>query len=149
MKLSAILAVFLSALVLLIAGACDANPPCDRLPSSIVFFPEQKSQEGGMEALLWGELVLTNGLLRIQTDQFVGNVSYLPLWPPGYSVCEEDGTIQLFKGGDVIAKLGEEIYMGGGELSIQSANDLLVDPLPLYAEGPYWLVGKEVRLNIR
>jgi hypothetical protein len=78
------------------------------------FFPVQPPVEGErdvMEALLTGTLQEEMGCLRV----VAGEDSYLPIWPPGYSLTAEIGTPQVLnESGEVVATIGQEVNLGGG-----------------------------------
>ena len=107
-----------------------------------VYFPQLKTDSGEyMEAQLLGEMVLDGYYLRID--------KYLVIWRPGYSVRNNNGTIEVVdRNGEVVARVGEEIYMSGGEIkSLEFINTLIREPLPQDCEGPFWLQGEVTRLN--
>ena len=92
-----------------------------------------------MTALMVGELVLEDGYLR------VGGT--LIIWQPDYFVHNDDGTIEIWdRDGEVVGRVGEGIYMGGGEY--RPDNSLLTEPIPPDIEGPFWLQGGGTRLNL-
>ncbi|GAJ24513.1 unnamed protein product, partial [marine sediment metagenome] len=73
----------------------------------------------------------------------------LIIWQPDYFVNNNDGTIEILdRNGEVVARVGEEVCMGGGEItSIEHINKLLKEPLPQDCEGPYWLMGEIVPMD--
>ncbi|MBA7617211.1 hypothetical protein ES703_24523 [subsurface metagenome] len=121
--------------------------PADEAPPGInpdpsVHFPQLKTRSGSfMLALLVGELTLDDGYLRVGDS--------LIIWQPDYFVNNNDGTIEVLdRNGDVVARVGEEVRMGGGEIKpIEHINKLLKEPLPQDCEGPYWLMGEIVPMN--
>jgi len=116
--------------------------PFDINPDPSVCFPQLKMRSGAfMEALLTGELVLEDCYLRIDGT--------LIIWQPDYFVNNNDGTIEILdRNGEVVARVGEEVCMGGGEItSIEHINKLLKEPLPQDCEGPYWLMGEIVPMD--
>ncbi len=116
--------------------------PFDINPDPSVYFPQLKMRSGVfMEALLIGELVLEDGYLRIDGT--------LIIWQPDYFVNNNDGTIEILdRNGEVVARVGEEIGMGGGEIKpIDYINKLLKEPLPADSKGPYWLMGEIVPMD--
>ena len=123
-----------------------------------VAFPRQGPVEGirvVMEAELIGELVLVNGCLRVKS--IYDDRSILPVWPPEFTLKAEkratvaaQDEIQVLDGaGQVVARVGEEVYMGGGEGSATSLADCVRQQLPADCTGPYWIVGEGVRPNLR
>jgi len=131
-----------------------------------VAFPRQAPVEGVrvvMEAELIGELVLVNGCLRV--NSIYGDGSVLPIWPPEFTLkaekratvaCPEpcrraaQDEIQVLDGaGQVVARVGQEVYMGGGGGSATSLAECVRQQLPADCIGPYWIVGEGVRPNLR
>jgi len=95
-----------------------------------------------MESELFGELVLEDGYLRVNGT--------LIIWQPDYFVHNNEGTIEILdRNGEVVARVGEEVYMGGGEIKpIGLINSLIKEPLPQGCEGPFWLQGEGTRLSL-
>jgi antitoxin component of RelBE/YafQ-DinJ toxin-antitoxin module len=116
-----------------------------------VAFPRQGPIEGPrvvMEAELIGQLVLVDGCLRI--DSIHGAESLLPIWPPEFGLAAEGDEIQVLDGeGQVVALVGEEVYMGGGGGSAAGLAECVQQQLPATCTGPYWIVGDGVRPNLR
>ncbi len=101
-----------------------------------------------MEAQLIGELLLVDGCLRVK-DIYNGD-SFLPIWPPEFTLGAENDQLQVLDGrGQVVAHVGEEVYLGGGEASSPSLPDCVRQQLPASCSGPYWIVGMGVRPNLR
>ena len=116
-----------------------------------VAFPRQGPVEGPrvvMQALLIGRLVLVDGCLRIESVH--GEESLLPIWPPEFGLAAEGDGIQVLDGeGRVVARVGEEVYMGGGGGSAEGLAECVREQLPAACGGPYWIVGDGVRLNLK
>jgi hypothetical protein len=116
-----------------------------------VAFPRQGPVEGMrtvMQAEMIGQLVLVDGCLRIES--IYDDTSYLPVWPPEFELGSDDDEIQVLDGvGQVVARVGEEIYMGGGEGSVSVMAECVRQQLPTACTGPYWIVGEGVRPNLR
>jgi hypothetical protein len=126
-------------LIVLTALSVSCNTDSDE---SVDYFPQLKTQsEVYMTAALTGELVLEDGYLHVGED--------LIIWQPDYFLNSNDGTIEILdREGKVVGRVGEEIYMGGGEIkSIEFINSLIKEPLPQGIDGPFWLQGAETRLN--
>ena len=115
-----------------------------------VAFPRQGPIEGPrvvMQALLVGRLVLVDGCLRIESPH--GDESQLPIWPPEFGLAAEGEQIQVLDGeGRVVARVGEEVYMGGGGGSAEGLANCVREQLPAACTGPYWIVGEGVRPNL-
>jgi hypothetical protein len=116
-----------------------------------VAFPRQGPVEGlrvVMQAEMVGQLVLVDGCLRVES--IYDDTSYLPVWPPEFALRSEDDGIQVLDGaGQVAARVGEEIFMGGGEGSASVMAECVRQQLPATCSGPYWIVGEGVRPNLR
>ena len=116
-----------------------------------VAFPRQGPVEGPrvvMQALLIGRLVLVDGCLRIESLH--GGESMLPIWPPEFGLATEGEQIQVLDGeGRVVARVGEEVYMGGGGGSAEGLAECVREQLPPACTGPYWIVGDGVRPNLK
>jgi hypothetical protein len=116
-----------------------------------VAFPRQGPIEGPrvmMEAELIGQLVLVDGCLRIESRH--STESLLLIWPPEFGLVAEGDEIQVLDGeGQVVARVGEEVYMGGGGGSATGLAECVQEQLPAACTGPYWIVGDGVRPNLR
>jgi len=113
-----------------------------------IFFPKQKPVEGErvvMEAELIGELAVIEGCLRV-TSSSGSDTDYLLVWPPGFRLsAASDGTHVLNGAGQVVARAGEEVYMGGGEYRyVEQLDEYVRRQLPPGCPGPYWIVGDVV-----
>jgi hypothetical protein len=133
------------ATILSTAVACNNDPTS--ISSSAPFFPVQKSGLGGMTAELEGRLEMDdNGCLRVK--YFDDN--YLLIWPHGFSMRTEGEEIQVIdSNGQVVACVGDKIYIGGGETPGEKAREFIEEsiveqPLPDDCTGPYWIVGGTV-----
>lgn len=122
---------------------------CETLFTEVAF-PRQEPVEGPRETMsaeLVGDLVLTDGCLRVESLYRDG--SYLPIWPPEFKVSMEEGVPVVLDGdGVVVGQVGQEIYMGGGEGSEQAMPACVRDQLLPTCSGPYWVVGEGVRFNL-
>ena len=121
------------------------------LEISDIAFPRQKPVEGPrevMEAELVGDLVESGGCVRVKS--LYNDGSYLPIWPPDFTLgFENEIPVILDVEGNIVGRVGEEIYMGGGEGSENALPDSVRDQLPADCGGPFWIVGDGVRPNIR
>jgi hypothetical protein len=117
----------------------------------MVFFPKQPPTEGeraAMAALLIGDLVPVDGCLRV--NSIYGDGSYLPIWPPEFTLQVQGEALQVLDGdGQVVARAGEEVSMGGGEGTSSPPPGEASQQLPPGCTGPYWIVGTGVRPNLR
>ena len=80
-----------------------------------LFFP-QKPRPGGLSlsALGGGKLVVKNSCIYMGTRHH----SDVVVWPYGYSLSRKDGEIRILnEKGKVVAQVGEEVRIGGGEIT--------------------------------
>lgn len=110
-------------------------------------FPRQKPADGEqvtMQALLSGQLRLVDDCLRVYAGED-DETGLLPIWPAGYALeAEGDALLILDETGVIVARVGEQVELGGGPLSDEAAAEV-VDQLPEQCPGPYWLVGEILR----
>jgi hypothetical protein len=114
-------------------------------PVPAFFFPQLRARSATfMTALLQGRLVMVNGCLRVVTSyEPQGN---LILWQPDYFPTLKDSGIEILnRDGQVVARAGEPISLGGGgvDLSENITRQLRV-PIPSTCAGPYFLMGSIV-----
>lgn len=128
---------------------------CRNEPSSSLYFPKYDLVNGEwvrMLAEIEGELVRTGDCLRLIASP--SNTSYLIVWPPGYELDEEGSDILIRdNSGQVVVRVGEEVYMGGGEVYAREDEIATLEGVPgvskeLITEiensgcpGPYWISG--------
>jgi len=95
-----------------------------------------------MEALLQGKLAVTEGCLRVTGT----GRSHLVIWQPDFFVNNNEGVIEILdRNGEVVARVGEEIRIGGGEVPLtEELKQLLREPLPERCRGPFWSMGELV-----
>lgn len=125
--------------VLLVSLGCSNKFPTT--PSPTPYFVQQKEIPNAyMRALLIGKLVLVDGCLRVDSDD---GDSYLVIWPQGFSLRANDKAIEIVdKNGQLVAREGDNLKIGGGELS--HIAEYVLQPLPDNCPGPYWVVGNEI-----
>lgn len=110
-----------------------------------VYFPVNKpglGPEVHMAALLPGTLVLSGECLLVKSDN--SEHTTLPIWPYDHRLRVEGNTIEVLNGnGEVVARVGEPVEMGGGEVPVDVdwINSHLHYPIPAACQGPYWIVG--------
>ena len=123
------------------------EPLGDEVPFAVtpvpgVHFPQLRMRSVGfMEALLVGKLIVKDGCLRVSASE--GDRGHLIIWQPDYFLNSNEGVIEILdRNGEVVARVGEEIRMGGGEVALtENLQRQLREPLPAQCEGPYWLMG--------
>lgn len=99
-------------------------------------FVRQPPQLAQMAALLEGRLVESDGCLQVVPPE--GGPGYLMLWPADFGVQAEGDTIEILDGeGNVAARAGEAIQVGGGEVPGSAYENLPLAECP----GPYWAAG--------
>jgi hypothetical protein len=112
-----------------------------------VAFPRQKPTEGFREAMaaeLVGTLRLEEGCLRVYSLH--DNKSLLPIWPPEFTLRVEGDQVLVIDGqGQVVARSGQEVYMGGGG---GGADEWVLQQIPPTCRGEYFIVGMGVRPNL-
>ncbi len=120
---------------------------CTIIDSSDTFFPRQKEPATAhMEALLSDkpeELELVDGCLRVNN----GYENYLIVWHYGFSLStNEEGIVQIIDDtGHPIAKVGDKVIFGGGEMSGGDSGHIsaVSEQLPnVRCSGPYWILGE-------
>jgi hypothetical protein len=123
----------------------------DRLltpPVPGIAFPRQKPVEG-IRASMLAELV---GTLRLEgeclyVDGLQGDGHVLPIWPPEFTLREEDEQVLVIDAeGQVAARVGEEVYMAGGHVPV--SDEWVLGQIPAACRGAYFIVGSEVRPNL-
>lgn len=134
--------ILLSMLIIVLSTSFACNDNSTSISSSSPFFPVQKAGLDGMTALLEGKLELDNGYLRVK--YFDNN--YLLIWPYGFSLRTEGEEIQVIdSNGQVVARVGDKIRVGGGERTGEKAKEfiekyIVEQPLPDDCQSPYWIV---------
>lgn len=117
------------------------------VPPSVSFFPiqlDKYAKEAYPSALATGILALDNGRLRLKPITGIGD-SNLLIWPPDFSVHIQDNTIHILnKDGNTVARVGDKIKAGGGQVPAEIVEKYIGQPLPDNCPGPYWLVSEVV-----
>lgn len=138
--------------LVLSAAACTpfastvAPTPALVLPEEMRAFPQQAPVEGErarLTAATKGELALIDGCLRLMSEDSTGN-GYLIIWPADHSPSvDENGIIQVTDGtSQVVARVGETVYMGGGEG--RAIFGLQGEIPPECDVGPSWVMGNVI-----
>jgi hypothetical protein len=86
--------------------------------ASEIFFPRELHQQrrpiGSLDALLKGRLVLRGNCLRVVTPPDPNG--FVPVWPPGFKVKTVEGDVVITNGGgSVLARVGDDVALGGGQ----------------------------------
>jgi hypothetical protein len=140
-----------AALILLAACGGTKETPIPT-PTAIpgIAFPRQKPVEGirtCMEAELAGTLYLDpeGGCLRVRS---LSGEELLPIWPPEFTLrAEGEGVLVVDGQGQVAARAGQEVYMGGGYVPV--SDEYVLAQIPQACRGAYFVVGCEVRPSLR
>ncbi len=117
-------------------------------PEPTITFPQLKIRSTiFMTALAVGELFIQEGCLRL--GQRGSRDSLLVLWQPDYFLNNRNGMIEILdREGAVVARVGDEIRMGGGEVPPTAGlEQQLREPIPTPCHGPYWVMGEFVTQN--
>lgn len=114
-------------------------------PDPTIHFPQLRARSVTfMAAQLEGKLIVKDGCLRVSKGDDDGG--RLVIWQPGYFLNNNGGIVEILdRDGETVARAGEEILLGGGEVSLTENLKLqLREPLSEQCEGPYWLMGELV-----
>lgn len=124
--------------------AIPLNPTTSLEANATIIFPQLAVGRSTDEALLVGELTVVKSCLRVISGD--SSRSYLLVWPSNVTLRTTTLSPEVHDSrGRVVARVGEMIRMGGGELTpteITALSDRLREPLPDVCSGPYWLVGE-------
>ena len=107
-----------------------------------LFFPQLRAQSAVfMTALLEGQLILEDGCLRVVTSYSPN--SNLIIWQPDYFPTLNRDQIEILnRDGQIVARVGEQIAMGGGGIQLSDYyTRQLRESIPAICEGPYFLMG--------
>lgn len=131
----------------------ESPPPidvCEPLDVPGVAFPRQEYVEGPREMMaaeLIGALRLVDGYLQV--DSLYGDGAVIPIWPAEYTLAYKDESLTIFDGdGNPLIRVGEEVYMGGGEGYGSGMLECVRQQLPDSYTGKFWYVGDGVRPNL-
>ncbi|MBN1246352.1 MAG: hypothetical protein JXC32_01780 [Anaerolineae bacterium] len=107
-------------------------PPLDPPPG--ITFPRRDPPEGltaEMAALLIGELVQVAGCLRVRAEGYDAGI--LVIWPYDHTVtADEFGNLEVRDGaGQVVAREGETVRMGGGEVPVAMLDGVTSMEIPV------------------
>lgn len=126
----------------------DGGPPVsfdppEQIPG--IYIAISKPNLGGsgaqMEALMIGQLILTDGCIRVQPDY--DGPPVMPVWPHGFGLHVQGDVVEVVNAaGEVVARVGEQVYMGGGGVGVVDS-EWLHHPVPEACQGDEsWIVGQ-------
>jgi hypothetical protein len=116
--------------------------PFEVNPDDSIFFPQLKTRSTSfMAALLIGRLEVENGCLLAYQEG--SDQPTTIVWQTDYFLNNNDGSIEMLdRDGKVVARVGETIYLGGGEIG-GIEDDQLQAPMPEHcSSSPLWLMGE-------
>ena len=125
--------IFMVPLLLCMFSGCHSDE------SGTPYFPVVKNEpQGSFLADLKGTLMLEDGYLRVSSSY--SDTTELIIWPYGYSLNVEGDDIRIIDGdGQVVARVGDNIYVVGGEVPLIVVWKDIRGLLPSDCTGPYWL----------
>jgi hypothetical protein len=115
-------------------------------PNIAISFPRQKKTNGewaAMDALARGTLVLIDNCIRLKVND--SETSYMLIWPPDFSLMDENGTIKVLnENNKTVAFIGDKVQMSGGEIKYLMLIDKSIQgQMPSQCTEPFWLIGYE------
>ena len=129
--------ILILGIVLLSMMACKEADAPELLTN--IHFPQVREDGASPDALLEGELTLEGGCLRVTRPSGFG---HLLIWPQRFKLSVDGRDIRIIGDPGVSLSVGEQISIGGGEVSLRFLQTLVEQPVPSDCPGPYWLVGK-------
>ncbi|GAP13094.1 hypothetical protein LARV_00836 [Longilinea arvoryzae] len=123
----------------------QGQPDFPVTPVGGLFFPQLRARSVVfMTALLEGQLVLEDGCLRVVTG-FAPQGSLI-IWQPDYFPSQKGDQIEILdRNGLSVARVGESIALGGGEIQLSDdTTRQLRESIPAACAGPYFLMGEIV-----
>ena len=125
----------------ILAIGCSNNLADNTQP--VPYFPVQKDvPQELMLAILPGTLVMDkDGYLRVNVTN---DLHALVIWPYGYSLKIEDEEFQIINDkGQIVAKVGDTVKLGGGFVSVSAVEERIGHTLPKSATGPYFIASRQ------
>jgi hypothetical protein len=114
--------------------------------TSSPYLPVLKESESVYPAALaTGILGLDDNCLRLKPFYAFGKGALL-IWPYGYYIKTQDNKICVADiDGRIVARVGDWIKVGGGEITLDVVEKYLGKPLPENYSGPYWIVSGVIK----
>ena len=116
--------------------------PFEVNPVDSIYFPQLKIRSSSfMEALLIGTLEVEKSCLLVKQEE--DDQRMVIVWQTDYFLNDNEGKIEMLdRDGNVVARVGETLYLGGGEIGGIEA-DKLQAPMPQECpSSPLWLMGE-------
>ncbi len=112
----------------------------DQADDEINFLRAKPSDAPDMAALYEGRLMLSEKCLYLESGD--GSLTHAAIWPLEFSLTEGGGVQILNEDEAVVARVGDEIRVGGGEARGFSAEDLEENFIGNAAQckPPYWRI---------
>lgn len=100
------------------------------------FFPTHEDTGMSAAAILQGTLIKTSNCLIV--DSATQGQAYLPIWSESFSWDEGKSSI-LDQEGNVLARVGQDVDLTGGQVSLDAASQLTGESIPDACQvGGYW-----------
>lgn len=117
-------------------------------PVAGIAFPRQKPVEGTsvcMAALMVGTLLREGECLYVQP--IYASTRVIPIWPPDYTLRAAGDLVEVIDGnGQVAARVGEEVWMGGGHADV---DEWVLQQIPPACRGDTFIACGGVRPNLK
>ncbi len=119
-------------------AGCNTN---DITESDIYFPTPEEPANAYMDALARGKLIFDGKYILLRAGFLFFTEDMLLIWPYGYSVAVEKGEIQILnENRQIVARVGDNVKLGGGENPISNVEKLIGESLPEEWNGTCWLV---------
>jgi len=110
-----------------------------------IYLPNQPPTASSMAALIEGQFIEVDGCLRVTDDDY--ETGFLVLWPSNTDIRIAENEVEVLNdAGQVVARTGESLRLGGGAIessTAQASFDKLIPGLSQTdCSGPYWVAGK-------
>ena len=116
--------------------------PFEVITDESIYFPQLKTRSASfMAALLIGRLEVENGCLQVYQEE--SDQRIVIVWQTDYFLNNNDGSIEMLdREGKVVARVGEMIYLGGGEVGSIDSDHLQAPISEHCSDSPFWLMGE-------
>ncbi len=101
-----------------VAAEGRKEPVSSTTSDTQVFFPQQRSAPIGYPDAMGGGKLVVDGEGCLRTKVSAEDPGSVPLWPSSFELDTEGDKIQVLDGkGRVVARVGDEVDMGGGDVT--------------------------------